>query len=126
LSFPNCKFFANLFKLIFIDKDEKLTSTLRYTLELYKKNKCLEEIAKIRGLTSEQIERHIIILITKSFIDVNDFVEKSKIEKILNNLNNENIVSLKKIKESLSEDITYFEIKCVLADLNRRPITKNK
>lgn len=97
-------------------KEKKLSETLKETLYLFQKDKKIREISKIRKLKMETIEKHIINLITKSFIWPADVIGEEKFKKIFKKLDDENIKSLKTLKEEIFENnYTYFQIKCVLA-----------
>ncbi len=102
-------------------KKKKLTETLSLTLKLFKEGKSIKQIAKTRKYEVESIERQIVELITKSFIAVEDVIEKDRIKKILEVGEKVGIESLTKMKEALPKDYSWFEIKCVLAHLTAKP-----
>ena len=102
-------------------KKKKLTETLELTLNLYNAGNSISNIAKKREFKIQTVEYQIIELITLGFISIDNVVVSSKQEKILEVIGPDVPKSLKLIKESLPENFTYFEIKCVLAELNRNP-----
>lgn len=103
-------------------KKRKITPSLNETYKLFCKNKDLNIVAKEKGVQIETIQRQIIELITQSYIDVNDIVNnRDKKEQILISINKNGIESLSKIKENLPKEITWFEIKCIIADINSKP-----
>ena len=102
-------------------KKKKLTETLELTYKMLKQGKSIEQIAKEREFKKESIERHVIELITKSIISVEDVISKNKIDLILNSCEKIGVESLSKLKEDLDEKIEYYEIKCVLAYLSSKP-----
>lgn len=99
-------------------KEKALTQTLNETLQLFLQKKSPEEISKIRDYKLDTIQRQIIELITMSFINIEDVVEKNRFKKIENLIEKKQIIKLSEIKENLSEDISYFEIKATIASIN--------
>lgn len=102
-------------------KNKKLSSTLKETLKLFQENKDIEKIIKLRNYKKETIEKQIIQLITKSFINIDDIINEDKKKNILKKINDKNLSTLKEIKDKLPKDYTYFEIKCVIGHLNSIP-----
>ncbi len=102
-------------------KKKKLTETLELTFTLFKQNKSIEEIAKEREFKLQTVEYQIIELITLGFIPISELVDETRQKKILEVIDSKIPESLKLIKEKLPENYSYFQIKCVLAELNRNP-----
>ena len=102
-------------------KKKKLTETLELTYNLFLKGHSIKKIARLREFKIQTVEYQIIELVTMSFLDVDDLVNIRKKEKILSKLDKKSLKSLKVLKEKLPENISYFEIKCVLASLNTQP-----
>lgn len=101
-------------------KEKKLTSTVKETLDLFLKGKTILEICSLRKLKQDTIERQIIELITKSFIQIEDVISNhleilESIEKIGTKLSD--------IKENVPS-ASWFEIKCTIASLNAKPFEK--
>ena len=88
------------------------------TLELYNKGHTLEDIAEERGLKQNTIVDHICFLIRKGMIkETKELVSSSqrkKIEKVVERLGAE---KLRPLKDELGEEVSYEEIKLVLAEL---------
>ena len=104
-------------------KNDKKPSYL-YTYELYEQNKTLEEIAEIRNLTKMTIDGHLAECLRSGLkVDIEKMgYTKEKHDKIVEVIKSEpingNTKKLKPIKEEcakVDEDITFFDIKCVLA-----------
>lgn len=102
-------------------KKKGLTPTLENTYNLFKEGNSIITVAKKRGFKQESIERQIVELITMEMIDVNDVLEKAKLKKIISVIDADNINNLSKIKEKLSDNESWFEIKCTLAYINSIP-----
>ncbi len=86
------------------------------TYEAYEKGFSLEDISKMRELTPSTIVKHLEKLSQKGyFIDWNKFIDKSKEDEILGVIKNIGTNKLKPIMEKVAEDITYSDIKLVIA-----------
>ncbi|HSK12758.1 MAG TPA: helix-turn-helix domain-containing protein, partial [Phnomibacter sp.] len=94
----------------------KMTPTVDVTLNGWKQGKSREEIARERNLTLGTIEGHLSTAIEQGKIEVGELLSAEKIEKIQALLPDEMVgVSLTPIKEQLGEEVTYGEIRMVLA-----------
>ncbi len=88
------------------------------TWELYKSGLGFKEISKQRSLNQETVVAHICFLLKKGLIsgqDLYKWVSSSKEEKIIKAGKEVGFYKLKPIKEELTEDISYQDIKLVLA-----------
>ncbi|MFT4413135.1 helix-turn-helix domain-containing protein [Fredinandcohnia humi] len=96
--------------------DVSLTTSTRFTFSLLLQGKTIDEIANIRNLKRNTIEDHIVE-ITHNMKDfsIKPFVSKKHQEKILSIYKELNTKQLRPIKERLGTDISYFEIRLVLA-----------
>ncbi len=97
-------------------KGEQVDTRLT-TLELYLKNKSVEETATARSMSPRTIEGHLAECIGKGMLDVNDLVTTKKLNEILKVAQELDTVLLSPIKELVDETITYAEIKYVMAYL---------
>ncbi len=62
-------------------------------------------------------------MIANGFIKSSEFISQEKIDKIKEACKKfENIPRLKELKEDLPEEISYGEIKCVLADIENKKV----
>lgn len=101
-------------------KEPKI-STQEITLRLIREGKSIKEIADIRNLGVSTIENHLVALITKDEIDVKEFVDKDKQNKIKIAVIKYGLdAPLSQIKESLPSTISYGDIKIVLADIKKQ------
>lgn len=97
-------------------KANKNTSgTFATTFQLYKENNSIEEIAKIRNLSINTIQNHLINFVVDGTINASELVDKNKIENIIEVAKNQKLQSLKVIKEELGDDYAYFEIHVAVA-----------
>ncbi|HEU5165950.1 MAG TPA: helix-turn-helix domain-containing protein [Chitinophagaceae bacterium] len=107
------------------EKKNKI-NTKAESFRLYKEGKCVEEIAKERNLTQQTIEGHLAHYVSTGDINISELVSREKvllIEPIAKTLSGK---SLTPIKEKLGREISFGEIKLVIAWLgfkeNQRPI----
>jgi len=97
-------------------KANKNTSgTFATTFQLYKENNSIEEIAKIRNLSINTIQNHLINFVVDGTINASELVNTNKIENIIEVAKTPKIQSLKVIKEALGDDYSYFEIHVAVA-----------
>lgn len=92
-----------------------LNESVRETLNLFTSLKNIPEVAKHRNLVESTIWGHLIIGVKMGQLLSHDIVKEEKIKLVLEKKNILNTSRLKELKESLPEDISYEEIKCVLA-----------
>ncbi len=98
------------------DTKEKKVSSKEQTYLLFKQGLKLEEIAKQRGYALSTVQAHLIPYISNGEIGIDDLVSKKKqelIRKALEQLNYEE--GLNPIKASLPADISFSEIRYVMA-----------
>lgn len=96
-------------------KDQK-TATKEQTFRLFKEGKKLEEIAKERGFSLGTIEGHLIPYIASGELNIDYLVSRQKQNIILKALENFKYeTGLNPVKNSLPEEITFAEIRYVLA-----------
>jgi len=84
------------------------------TLQLYKQGKNPAEIAVERGLSHTTIEGHLAACVETGEIDIHDLINKEKIKIILKAIEQTDAPGLTPIKEKLSNDISYGDIKAVM------------
>lgn len=95
-----------------------LTASTRTTYKMLMQGKTIEEIALIRNLKQNTIEDHIVeIAHQKSDFLINPFVPTEHQQLILSTYKELDTKQLRPLKEKLSNDISYFEIRLVLARL---------
>src|SRR3989338_4417408 len=106
-------------ELQIIKKEKPLTvgDSEKSTLNLFKSGKSIEEIAKTRNLAISTIYGHLYRLVANGYLLSSEFVPENIIKQILEAKTKlPNTLKLKEIKEMLPEEITYNQIKSVLAD----------
>jgi hypothetical protein len=103
------------------EEKSKKPNTREETFKLYKQGLKLEEIAKQRGFAITTIEGHLIPYIENGELNIDYLVNREKqhlISKALEKFNKEEgIISVKKL---LPENISFSEIKYVMALKNRK------
>ena len=107
------------------EKKNKI-DTKAESFRLYKEGKHVEEIARERNLTQQTIEGHLAHYVSTGEINISELVSREKvllIEPVAKALSGK---SLTPIKEKLGREISFGEIKLVIAWLgfkeNQRPI----
>jgi uncharacterized protein YpbB len=103
------------------DKEEKVEkmNTFDITFDYYKSGKTLEEIAALRGLAITTIEGHLCRFIGEEGIDVSQFVSPKRMDNIITVIKTLDTTHLGPIKQSLSDDYTYTEIRFAAAEFER-------
>jgi hypothetical protein len=96
-------------------KGEPKIKTALITCALYKQGKTVEEIATERSLHVRTIEGHISECIEQGLLDINEFVIPDKINAIVEAITELDTPFLNPLKEHLGAEISYFEIKNVIA-----------
>ena len=94
---------------------EEKTPTNLISFNLYKEGKTIAEIAKERNLAVTTIEGHLATYITSKQININDFVSEEKQKLIKEAIQIHGRLSTKTLKDNLPEDISYGEIRMVMA-----------
>jgi hypothetical protein len=91
------------------------TDTKTISFDLYREGKAIAEIAAARNLTVGTIESHLIPFISGGEIDINDIVPEKKQQLIIEAVAIHGSQSQTTIIKNLPGDITYGEIRMVLA-----------
>ncbi len=99
---------------------ERASDTKRISYEMYRSGKTISEIATERSLALTTIETHLSYYITTGELDVNIFVKPDKQELIAAAVIKYGRLSLKLLKDNLPEEISYGEIRMMVAHLNGR------
>jgi hypothetical protein len=95
------------------------TNTKELTLQLHKTGKTIYQIAQERGLSTNTIENHLLHFIGTPEIDIFALIDAHKIDKIIDQTMHMQINSLTQLKESLGDEISYWEIRSVLKHLKQ-------
>ena len=99
------------------ERPERATDTKKTSYEMYRSGKTISEIAVERGLAITTIETHLSYFNTSGELDVNRFVPKDKQELIAVAVEKFGRLSLKLLKDNLPEEISYGEIRMMVAHL---------
>jgi ATP-dependent DNA helicase RecQ len=94
---------------------EERTPTNILSFNLYKEGKSIAEIAAERNLATTTIERHLASFIASKQINIDDLVSAEKQKLIKEAIAINGRLSTKTLKENLPEDISYGEIRMVMA-----------
>ncbi len=89
--------------------------TKQATFLLYKQGHGLQQIAKERALNVSTIEAHLAHFVASGEISASEFVSSQIIEQVKKAMEKTGSQSLKKLKEELSDNITYNDIKFAMA-----------
>ena len=89
--------------------------TKKVSFELYKQTKSIEAVAKERSLTINTIEGHLSYFVALGELDISEVVSTEKQQLILNAIKVHGSLSHKTLIENLPENISYGQIKMVLA-----------
>jgi ATP-dependent DNA helicase RecQ len=102
---------------------EKTTYTQKHsnkshvlTYELFQEGNSIEEIASNRGFSVQTIEDHLIKCHSEGYeINWNELISKEYQSIIIQAINDLGASKLKPIKDALPEEVSYFQIKAVIA-----------
>ena len=90
------------------------------TLTLFESGKSIAEISEIRSLAKSTIEGHIVKLIRDKRVSIFKILDEPQVEKITFHLHQGKKQSLTQVKDNIPFDVTYSEIRMVLAHLGER------
>lgn len=86
---------------------------------LFKVGKSIAEISKERSLAPTTIESHLAYFVSTGELDVFKLVDKKTYSIISEIASSNQFLSLSEVKKKLPEEITYTQIKMVMADLGK-------
>lgn len=102
-------------KTTFRQKNSSKSHVITY--ELFQDGKSIEEIASTRNFSVQTIEDHLIKCHSEGYmINWNKLISKEYQNIIIQAINDMGASKLKPIKEALPEDVSYFQIKAVIAN----------
>lgn len=96
---------------------KKKGNTYEETFNLYKEGKSVSEIASTRNLATSTIETHLSRYVSSGDIKITTLVSDEKISAIESALKNFDGKSITPIKQQVGNDISFGEIKLVMASL---------
>lgn len=100
---------------------KQIKDTKRQSLELFEGGKTITEIAKNRGLTAATIEGHLAHYVANGEIEIENLVNKEKLDTITDTLRHNKSRKLSEIKATLGSGYSYGEIKLAIAYLECHP-----
>ena len=100
-------------------KKEKKLSTYEQTLVMFENGKTVEEIAKLRQLTTNTIYNHLAKLIKDEKIELNQVLSEEKINELVTYFKGYQEESLTPLKEKLGDKVTWDELKLYRASQMR-------
>jgi len=105
---------------VLIDSRETKTPSHKLSYNLYKDGKTIDETCKIRGLSMQTIESHLVKCIEEGEnIDINEFIPDKYIEPIKAAIAQYPDSKLKELKENLPEEVEYFWIKLIKSSIKK-------
>ncbi|SFI25479.1 DNA helicase RecQ [Halpernia frigidisoli] len=96
-------------------ENKNLGGTYTTTFQMYKDGNSVEKIAEIRSLSVQTIQNHLANFVISGAIKASELMDISKIESVIDIAKNQNLVSLKAIKEELGDSYSYFKINIAVA-----------
>jgi ATP-dependent DNA helicase RecQ len=103
--------------------EDKITDTKRKSFELFKQGNTVEEISKLRNLSPTTIEGHLAQFVLHGELEVTELVAPEKIPMIENVIEQLGDMALSPLKQVLGYEVSYAEIKAVVAHRRRKLIT---
>lgn len=95
----------------------KANETQKISFDMYKAGKAISEIAEARNFSIQTIENHLCFYITKGDLSIDMIVSAEKQKTISKAFELYGKQKLKTLKENLPEEVSYADIKMVLAAL---------
>ena len=97
-----------------------LSSTKLESFKLFQAGNSIEEIAQKRTLTTSTVETHLAHFISTGDLNLDAMVDTEKQVTIKKGVDTWDGVSLKALKDRLGKDVSYGEIKMVMAEMSRK------
>ncbi|MCT4603481.1 MAG: helix-turn-helix domain-containing protein [Marinifilum sp.] len=98
----------------------KKPNTKEVSYDMYKEGKNVREIAALRNLAQTTIESHLAHYVGLGMLNLKEFVENDKLNKITEQFKIHGTDSLNPVKEALGNDYSYSELRYVQAFLRIR------
>lgn len=89
--------------------------TFTTTFQMYRAGNSIEEIAKIRNLSVDTIQGHLVNFVEVGTIKPSELMDSNKIDPVIAIAKSQTLTSLKAIKDELGEKYSYFEIHIAVA-----------
>ncbi|MDP4269792.1 MAG: helix-turn-helix domain-containing protein [Bacteroidota bacterium] len=91
--------------------------TKKVSFDLFKSGKSVEEIAQERTPTPNTIEGHLAHYISTGEIKIDELLDRNKAQQIIDQFHKLETTSMTPVKEALGDDVSYGEIRLVVAHL---------
>ena len=98
---------------------ERATGTKRTSYEMYRDGRSVTEISAARQLALTTVETHLSYYVSTGELEIHEFVNRDKQEMIEEAITKYGSLSLKVLKDNLPENISYGEIRMMVAYLTR-------
>lgn len=98
-------------------KGSGVNSSNNITLQMYRSGKSVEAIASERGIKPSTVETHLAVYVERGMIDLEDMVDPDKIPAIRQAISEDDSGFLREIKDKLGPEVTYGDIRFVMADM---------
>ncbi|MBV9243091.1 MAG: helix-turn-helix domain-containing protein, partial [Acidobacteria bacterium] len=92
-------------------------STFEISLDLFREGRSIEDIARIRDLTTNTIQGHLALFIPAGKVKLEELCSQDKVEPIRDAVFKHGTAALGPIKTELGEEFTYGEIRAVIASM---------
>lgn len=103
-----------------ISRTTLITKSAHATFKLLREGYTVDQIVQMRQLKENTIYDHIVeIALYNTAFPIRNYVTEEKQREIINAINKTKSYKLKHIKQSVCEDISYFQIRLVLARENK-------
>ena len=100
------------------NKKEKGPDTKEVSYNLYKEGKTIKEIATERSFVITTIEGHLAHYVAKGLINVSNFVDKNKVQQVIEASQKLETKNLGPIKKYLGDEFTYGDLRFAMASYN--------
>jgi hypothetical protein len=92
----------------------------RISYELFHSGKSIDEIAAERSLTVNTVESHLAHYVTAGMIDLTGMIDTALIEEVISLSNEMSTMSLSPLRERLGKDVTFGQLRLIMAEKLRR------
>ncbi|MEH6942292.1 helix-turn-helix domain-containing protein [Bacillus sp. JJ722] len=101
---------------LLVDGASMITNSSMITFKYVKNGFSIDVIANKRRLKRNTIEDHIVeLVINRTVTNISNYVSDEWVEQIINTANENKTRQLKQIKQALSDQVSYFQIRLALA-----------
>ena len=103
-----------------VSKQKPKGQTQRLSFDMFKQGKSIVEIARERSLSVTTIESHLARFVASGELEIEQFVTPEKLKLITSYFLKAENTSLTEAKTELGEEVSYGELRMVLAHMNQR------